>query len=59
MANYHIQLKKVGDVHKYFTWAPEEIETLWTIKHEDKSLDHFKDTTAALEAWRSVYVTLK
>ena len=36
MTNYHIQLKKTDDVHKYFTWAPEEIEALWTIKHQEK-----------------------
>ena len=59
MTNYHIQLKKADDVHKYFTWAPEEIEAPWTIKHNEKELDHYKDSLAALEEWRRNYLSIK
>ena len=59
MTNYHIQLKKTDDVHKYFTWAPEEIEAPWTIKHQEKELDYFKDSISALEEWRRNYSNIK
>ena len=59
MANYHIQLKKMDDVHKYFTWAPEEIETPWTLKHDDQTLGHYKDSASALDEWRKNYSRIK
>lgn len=52
MTNYYIQLKKTDDVHKYFTWAPEEIAAPWTIKFSEIAFDHYKDTASALEEWR-------
>ena len=59
MKNYHIQLKKTDDVHQYFTWAPEEIEVPWSIKHNEKEQDHYKDTVSALEEWRKNYSQIK
>ena len=59
MTNYHIQLKKMDDVHKYFTWAPGEIETPWTLKHDDQNLGRYKDTASALDEWRKNYSKIK
>ena len=49
----------MDDVHKYFTWAPEEIETTWTLKHDDQTLDHYKDSASALDEWRKNYSKIK
>ena len=59
MTNYHIQLRKMDDVHKYFTWAPEEIEAPWTIKYDDEGLGRYKDSVSALDEWRKNYLKIK
>jgi hypothetical protein len=59
MPNYYIQLKKMDDVHQYFTWSPDEIEMPWSMKYDDKVQDYFKDSIAALEEWRNNYSRIK
>lgn len=59
MTNYHIQLKKMDDVHKYFTWVPEEVEISWTINHDSQALNHYQDSISALDEWRKNYLKIK
>ena len=59
MPNYHIQLKKMDDVHQYSSWSPDEIELPWSMKYDEKVQDYFKDSIAALEEWRKNYSRIK
>lgn len=59
MPNYHIQLKKMDDVHQYCSWSPDEIDLPWSFKYDDKAQDFYKDSIAALEEWRKNYSRIK
>jgi hypothetical protein len=49
----------MDDVHKYFTWAPEEVEISWTINHDSQALNHYQDSISALDEWRKNYLKIK